>query len=336
MSETRFSGKQVVGIVLLIMLVLGLGLAAGGWIGYRLGKAEGAQAMAAAPQVGAPTTPNRQPTVPFGQAVPNALATGGPYLGVEFQMITPALAASEGITGTTGAFVRSVVADSPAAQAGLKEGDVITAVNGQAVDQQTDLRSRVADFKSGDEITLTIVTGTPNGPIDQHDVKVTLGERPSDEQFNSQLPDGFPQIPGFQLPFGNDEQSPPQATPMPGGPYLGVEFEMLTPDLAASEGITGTTGAIVRTVVARSPAAVAGLQPGDVITAINGKTVDDTNTLRDLVQNFKVGDEVTLTVVKGTANGPIAQHDVKVTLAARPAERQFQLPPGQSTPGRTG
>ena len=218
----------------------------------------------------------------------------------------------------------------------MKAGDVITAVNGQAVDQQTDLRSRVADFKSGDEITLTIVTGTPNGPIDQHDVKVTLGERPADEQFNSQLPNGFPQIPGFQLPFGNDEQSPPPATPVPGGPYLGVEFETLTPELAASEGITGTTGAIIRTVVARSPAAAAGLQPGDVVTAVNGKAVDDTNTLRDLVQSFKVGDEVTLTIVKGTANGPTAQHDVKVTLAARPAERQFQLPPGQSSPGRTG
>ena len=120
MSETRFSGRQVVGIVLLIMLVLGLGLAAGGLIGYRLGKAEGAQAVAAAPQVRAPTTPNQRQTVPFGQALPNALATGGPYLGVEFQMITPALAASEGITGTTGAFIRSVVADSPAAKAGLE------------------------------------------------------------------------------------------------------------------------------------------------------------------------------------------------------------------------
>jgi len=333
MSDTRFSGKQVFGIVLLVLVVLGLGLAGGGWLGYRLGKAEGAQAVAVAPQSAAP---DLRQSLPFSQVLPNALAAGGPYLGVEFQMITPELAASEGITGTTGALVRSVVADGPAAKAGLKEGDVITAVNGQAIGDQSDLRSRVAEFKSGDEITLTIVKGTPNGPTDQHDVKVTLGERPAVQQFDSQLPDGHPQIPDFQLPFGNDGQSAPDTAPTASGPYLGVEFEMLTPELQASEGITGTTGAFIRTVIARSPAATAGLKPGDVVTAVDGKLVDDTNTLRALVQTHKVGDEITLTVVTGTANGPTGQHEVKVTLTARPAERQFQLPSGQSAPGRTG
>ena len=51
-------------------------------------------------------------------------------------MITPTVAAQEGITGTTGALVREVVADGPAAQAGLKQGDVIIAVNGKSVDEQ--------------------------------------------------------------------------------------------------------------------------------------------------------------------------------------------------------
>ena len=74
-------------------------------------------------------------------------------------MLTLELAASEGITGTTGALIRSVVADGPAAKAGLKDGDVITAVDGKAIDTQTDLRSRVAEFKSGDEITLTLRHG---------------------------------------------------------------------------------------------------------------------------------------------------------------------------------
>lgn len=336
MSDTRFSGKQVVGIVILVLLVLGLGAGLGGWIGYRLGKSEGAQVAVVAPQTGQPTAPQQREVMPFGQVMPNIMVAGGPYLGVEFQMLTPELQASEGITGTTGAIIRSVVADGPAAKAGLKEGDVITAVNGQSVDEQTDLRSRVAEFKSGDEITLTVVKGTANGPIDQRDVKVTLGERPAMQQFDSQLPDGHPQIPDFQLPFGNDGQSAPDMPPAAGGPYLGVEFETLTPQVQASEGITGTTGAIIRTVIARSPAAVAGLKPGDVVTAVDGQAVDETNTLRALVQSHQVGDELTLTVVKGTANGPIDQREVKVTLTARPAERQFQLPSGQSSPGRTG
>lgn len=50
-------------------------------------------------------------------------------------------------------------------------------------------------------------------------------------------------------------------------PYLGVDFAMLTPDIAASEGITGTQGALLGSVVPGSPAAEAGLSKGDVITA---------------------------------------------------------------------
>ena len=107
--------------------------------------------------------------------------------------------------------------------------------------------------------------------------------------------------------------------------------------MAAREGITGTTGALIRSVVAGSPAAKAGLKKGDVVTAVNGTAVNDQHTLRDAVQQFKVGDEIALTIVKGTANGPTESREVKVTLAQRPAERQFQMPPGTNdNPGFTG
>jgi hypothetical protein len=61
MSETRFSGKQVLGVVVLALVILGLGLASGGWIGYRLGRSEGAQA--AAPQAAAPSAPDQRQAV---------------------------------------------------------------------------------------------------------------------------------------------------------------------------------------------------------------------------------------------------------------------------------
>jgi S1-C subfamily serine protease len=323
-----YSGKQVVGIVFGVLALLAIGVIVGGAIGYRMGTVEGArQAVASVPEFRsqAQQTPNQQtprsftiPSQPFnGQQLP-ALNPSGPYLGVTYQSITPDVAAQEGITGTTGALVREVVADGPAAQAGLKLGDVVVAVNGQAVDAKNDLRSRVAEFKSGDEVTLTIVKGTANGPTDQHDVKVKLGERPAEQAFEFQLPfdnNGMPQLPqGMpQLPFGGQGQS--GQAPATGGAYLGVELEMTNTVTSA--------GALLKTVVADSPAAKAGLKAGDVITAVDGSAVGDVTALRDLIQSHQSGDEITLTVVKAAGD----QAEVKVTLAARPGQRQFQLQP---------
>jgi S1-C subfamily serine protease len=324
-----FSGKQVVGIVFGVLMLLAVGLAIGGAIGYRVGTTDGArQAVASVPEFRsqAQPAPNQQtprsftvPALPFnGQQLP-ALNPGGPYLGVTYQMITPTVAAQEAITGTTGALVREVVADGPAAQAGLKPGDVIIAVNGQPVDEQNDLRSRVAEFKPDAEITLTVVKGTANGPTDQRDVKVKLGERPLEQSFEFQMPfdgNGLPQLPeGFpQLPFGGQGQS--GQAPAPSGAYLGVELEI-------TDTITGTPGALIKTVVADGPAAKAGLKAGDVITAVDGKAIGEASALRDTVQSHTAGDEITLTVVSGPAN----PRDVQVTLGARPAQRQFQLQP---------
>ena len=338
-AKHGYSGKQVVGIVFGVLALLAIGVIVGGAIGYRMGTTEGArQALASVPAFRSQTqrtpnqqTPNQQspnqqtprsftiPSQPFnGQQLP-ALNPGGPYLGVTYESITPELAAQEAITGTVGALVREVAADGPASQAGLKSGDVIIAVNGKSIDDKNDLRSRVAEFKSGDEITLTVVKGTANGPTDQRDVKVKLGERPAEQAFEFQLPfdqNGAPQLPqGFpQLPFGGQGQS--GQAPTTSGAYLGVELEM-------TNTLTGTTGALIKTVVADGPAAQAGLKAGDVITAVDGKTVGDGTALRDLIQSHKSGDTITLTVVK--VNGD--QAEVKVTLAARPAQRQFQLQP---------
>ncbi len=333
-TKTGFSGKQVFGLIAGVLILLAVGLAIGGVIGYRMGAAEGAQqALANRPAAQAPALDQQLPqgfNFPFGQQLP-AANPGGPYLGVTFQMITPQIAAQEGITGTTGALVREVVADGPAAKAGLKQGDVVIAVNGQLINSQNDLRTRVAAFKPNDEITLTVVKGTATGPTGQHDVKVTLGERPAAQSFEFQLPFNGNGLP--QLPFGNNGlPNLPNLVPGVNGAYLGVEYELITPEVAAREAITGTSGALIKTVAADSPAAKAGLQSGEVISAVDGKAIDATNNLRTIIQNHKSGDALTLTIVKPTAQGPTNQRDVKVTLAARPVQQPFQMPPG-SQPG---
>lgn len=78
-------------------------------------------------------------------------------------------------------------------------------------------------------------------------------------------------------------------------------------------------GVVIKHVAPDSPADDAGLEPGDVIRAIDGLDVQDVEDLRDAIDDKKVGDQVTLSVVKnGVENKDASPEDVKVTLGARP------------------
>jgi len=80
--------------------------------------------------------------------------------------------------------------------------------------------------------------------------------------------------------------------------YLGVVIQDLTPSLAEQFKITGTKGAVVNQVTKDAPADKAGLKIGDVITRLNGKPVDDTRQLRNLVAGTDPGTKAELTIVR--------------------------------------
>ncbi|MBE0691245.1 MAG: PDZ domain-containing protein, partial [Anaerolineae bacterium] len=80
---------------------------------------------------------------------------------------------------------------------------------------------------------------------------------------------------------------------------LGVLFDVLTPEIASDLGVDVTDGAVIREVVAGSPAETAGLLVDDVVTAVNGEPVDAERTLRDRVFAYEPGDTITLDVVRG-------------------------------------
>ncbi|TMB68229.1 MAG: PDZ domain-containing protein [Chloroflexi bacterium] len=84
-------------------------------------------------------------------------------------------------------------------------------------------------------------------------------------------------------------------------------------------------GLAIKHVVPDSPGAGAALEPGDVITAIDGQGVSKFDDLKNAVEAKAVGDEVTLSVVKNGRDHPDAQaEDIKVTLKARPAEADIK------------
>lgn len=102
-------------------------------------------------------------------------------------------------------------------------------------------------------------------------------------------------------------------------PILGVRYEPITKDVAQAEKLPVDHGALLRgnganqpAIVPGDPAEKAGLKDGDIITAINGEDITESQSLAQLMQKYKVGDQITLSVLR---NGKTIQ--VKVTLDAQ-------------------
>ncbi|HET8570348.1 MAG TPA: trypsin-like peptidase domain-containing protein [Candidatus Limnocylindria bacterium] len=103
-----------------------------------------------------------------------------PWIGVYYQPVTRQLAKDEGLSVQSGALIKAgpnvgsaVLADGPAARAGIRDGDVIVAVDGQMVDATHDLATLILPHAPGESVDLTIVR---NGATQQ--VRVTLGTLP--------------------------------------------------------------------------------------------------------------------------------------------------------------
>jgi S1-C subfamily serine protease len=99
-------------------------------------------------------------------------------------------------------------------------------------------------------------------------------------------------------------------------PYLGVDVVTNTPALAAQYGLPSTAGVAVVQLPSGSPAAAAGVQSKDVITAIDGHAVTDTSSLSELLASYKPGDKITLTWVQATSKQTVSK---AVTLGTAPS-----------------
>jgi serine protease Do len=114
---------------------------------------------------------------------------------------------------------------------------------------------------------------------------------------------------------------------------LGVQIQALTPELANSFKLGDTKGVLVASVEPRSPADQAGIQPGDVILAFQGKPVTSANELPRVVAATAPGSVVTLDIWRGGA-----RRQVKATLAEFPSENlaQQQSPDTRKSSNRLG
>jgi len=172
------------------------------------------------------------------------------YLGVHIQDLTPELARAFGLKDSGGVLIGDVSSGTPAAQAGLKKGDVILQVNGQPVNASNQLRVQISQFAPGTPIKLEIWR---NGG--KQDVSLKLAEL--------------------------NEKEEKQATGETSGAALeGVQVQDLTSDISQELNLApGTHGVVVTSVDPSSPAAAAQppLSRGDVIQEINHKPITNTS-----------------------------------------------------------
>ncbi|MEI9407558.1 DegQ family serine endoprotease [Mesorhizobium salmacidum] len=170
------------------------------------------------------------------------------YLGVEIQPVTPDVANAIGLDHPGGALVSQVNDGSPAAKAGIESGDVITGFAGQDVKDPKDLSRAVADVAPGARETLDVWR---KGKAAQ--ISVDVGRNSDDVKTAS---------------TGNS--SAPGTEQGSRAPAIGLGLMDITSDIRRQMNLPETEhGAVVASVNPDKPAATAGIQPGDVIVAVN-------------------------------------------------------------------
>jgi serine protease Do len=192
------------------------------------------------------------------------------WLGVVIQPVTPAVARAMGLAKPSGALIGDVTPGGPAERAGLRRGDIVLSMNGEAINETRELSLKVAMLAPGTTARLRV--HRDRGEVD---IPVTLGEQPSERSTLASGP----------------ESGPARA-------LQGVSVTNLNPQLRQQLGLpSGMTGVVVTAVEMGSPAAEAGLRRGDVIQEVNRRAVSNVSEFDRAVRQG--GDAVVLLVNRG-------------------------------------
>ncbi len=203
-------------------------------------------------------------------------------LGCIVQALTPEMAKSFGLDNTEGALLSEINPDSAAEKAGLKAGDIVLAVNGEKVTSSGDLVAKLYTHNPGETVEITILR---NGQ--QSTLPVTLQEL-KETSANPAAPGGD----------NGSNSTPGQGTVE----NLGLAFQDQTPDITSQLPEGAPKGPVVTNVAQQSPAAAAGLQPGDVILKVGNTPIVSANQLAVVLKKSDLKDGVRLYVWRNGDN----------------------------------
>jgi Do/DeqQ family serine protease len=184
-------------------------------------------------------------------------------LGVNIQNITNETAQALDLKDTSGVLVSNVRSGSSADKAGVKRGDIITAINGEKIEDSNVLRNKIAGTMPGSEIKLTVQR---DGQA--HELTATLDEFETNETSEN-----------------NQNGQSPQSEQQSENGKLGLSLQQVTPEIAKQLGLSsGSEGLLVTAVDPNGPAADAGIARGDVLLEINRTAVNSTNDVQSALQ----------------------------------------------------
>ena len=199
-------------------------------------------------------------------------------LGVNIQNITGDTAQALDLPEASGVLVSNVRSGSAADKAGVRRGDIITAINGEKIDDGNVLRNKIAGTLPGTEVKLTVLrdggTTELTAVLDEFDT----------ESAEAQQPGG---------PSGGDSAPP--------GGKLGLTLQPITPELAKQYGDgSETSGLVVTQVDQAGAAAEAGIARGDIILEVNRQPVTTADALESAIQSAGNRPVLLLVSRKGT------------------------------------
>ncbi|MBB3911974.1 Do family serine endopeptidase [Sphingomonas desiccabilis] len=210
------------------------------------------------------------------------------YLGVGIQPIDENIGAALGLPKDRGELISRIEPGEAAAKAGIRQGDVVVAVNGKEVTPEQTLSYLVANTAPGTRIPVELLRDGK-----RQTVTVTVGKRPPEEQlaqFNPEDDSGMPQA---EAPQDTSSAS------------LGIGVTPLTPSIARSIGVDpAVKGVVVTGTDPSSDAAGKGIRRGDVIVSVNRTPVANAaDVARQVTQAKAAGRDQVLLFVQRRGQG---------------------------------
>jgi len=185
-------------------------------------------------------------------------------LGVNIQNITPDTAKALELKDTKGVLVSNVRAGSAGEKAGIKRGDIITAINSEKVEDSNTLRNKVAGTLPGNSIKISVLRGG------------------AEQEFTAQLDEFKAES---DKPASSTEEKKGSGSNLSENGKLGLTLQPSTPEILKQLGLPDDTkGLVVTEVDAEGASAEVGIARGDVILEINRSSVETTEQVRSALE----------------------------------------------------